>query len=164
MPRCRNQMSPNPDPILHAAEPGIRPRISLDVPVVIAAGGALGAVGRYGLTVVMPHNQGGFPWATFWTNVAGCLLIGVVMVMLTEGAGRPHRLVRPFVGVGILGGLTTFSTYTVDINRLVAAGTPGTALVYMFATLAAALVAVQVGMVMTRWATRARRTGKDTET
>lgn len=141
-----------------------RPTVAFDVPVVVAVGGALGAVGRYGLGVLMPHDQGAFPWATFWTNVAGCLLIGMVMVVLTDARGRPHRLVRPFVGVGILGGFTTFSTYTVDINRLVAAGAPGTAVLYMFATLAAALVAVQVGMVMTRWVTRARRTGKDTET
>lgn len=132
---------------------------SADVPLVIAAGGALGAVARYGVSVALPAGDGSFPWATFWTNVAGCLAIGVLMVLVTEG--RPHRLARPFVGVGVLGGFTTFSTYSVDAVRLVESGSAGTALVYTFGTLAAALVAVEVGMAMTRWVSRARRTRKD---
>lgn len=129
-----------------------------DVALVIAAGGALGAVGRHGLSVVLPAGHGAFPWATFATNVAGCLAIGVLMVLVTEVAGRPHRLTRPFIGVGILGGFTTFSTYSVDAVQLVAAGAASTALLYTFGTLAGALVAVEVGTAVTRWALRPRPT------
>src|SRR6185503_14749578 len=94
---------------------------------VVALGGAAGAVGRYGLAVAWPHRPGTFPWATFVTNVTGCLLIGVLMVLITE-VWSAHRLLRPFLGTGVLGGYTTFSTYTVDVQQLVAAGAPRTAL------------------------------------
>lgn len=160
----RRQVATNPALTSTAITGSVRHRLALDVVLVIAVGGALGAMGRYGLTVWLPHDQAAFPWATFWTNVSGCLLIGVAMAMLTEVAVNPHRLMRPFVGVGILGGFTTFSTYTVEFHELVRSGAAGTALVYTFTTLVAALVAVQVGIVITRVATRVRRTGEGTKT
>lgn len=116
---------------------------------VIAAGGALGALARHGVQTALPAAPGGFPWATFLVNVSGCLLIGVLMVVITE-VRTAHRLVRPFLGVGVLGGYTTFSTYVVDTQRTVAAGAPATALVYLGATLAAALLAVAAGVRLTR--------------
>jgi CrcB protein len=128
-----------------------------DVTVAIAAGGALGALGRYGLSEKLPHPPDGFPSSTFVVNVSGCFLIGVLMVVLTEGAGRPHRLFRPFLGVGVLGGFTTFSTYTVETQQLVTAGAPRLAFGYLLGTLAAALVAAQIGIMVTRVLTRARR-------
>jgi CrcB protein len=125
---------------------------------VISAGGALGAAARYGLDQAFPTGPGGFPWAIFWVNVSGCLLIGVLMVLVVEiWAGRP--LVRPFLGVGVLGGFTTFSTYTVDIQRLVDAGAPGTGLLYLAGTLVAALAATWVGLSVARW-TIARTRGR----
>src|SRR3954470_22436835 len=123
---------------------------------VVAVGGALGAVARYGLSVGMPHRPGTFPWATFVTNVTGCLLIGVLTVLGTE-VWAAHRLLRPFLGTGVLGGYTTFSTYTVDAQRLMAAGHARTALADLAAPLVAALVGVYVGSAMTRTATRRRR-------
>src|SRR5690348_233451 len=71
--------------------------------VAIAIGGGLGALARYGLSQLLPTRPGEFPWATFFTNVLGCLLIGVLMVLITE-RWTVHRLVRPFLGVGVLGG------------------------------------------------------------
>ena len=126
----------------------------------ISVGGALGALARYGLGVAFPPGPTGFPWATFGINVVGSLLIGVLMVLVVE-VWEAHPLVRPFLGVGILGGFTTFSTYAVDVQRLVDAGAAVTALVYLGATLAAALVAVYVGMTVTRAAV-GRREGRRT--
>ena len=83
---------------------------------VIALGGSLGALARFGLSVAFPAGPAGFPWATFGINVSGSLLIGVLAVFVSR-ANRP--LLRPFAGVGVLGGFTTFSTYVVDIQRLV---------------------------------------------
>lgn len=111
------------------------------VVAVVALGGALGAVARYALALHWPAQPGGFPWATFWTNVVGCAVIGVFMVVITE-VRAAHRLVRPFFGTGVLGGFTTFSTYAVDIQRLVDHGRPATGLAYLAATLLAALTAV----------------------
>ncbi|WP_446210060.1 FluC/FEX family fluoride channel [Micromonospora sp. IBSANI012] len=109
----------------------------------IAAGGVLGALARTGLQAAFPHPPTGFPWATFGINVAGCLLIGLLMAVITARPTGP--LVRPFLGVGVLGGFTTFSTYVVDAQRAVAAGAPGTALAYLAATLVGALLAAWTG-------------------
>lgn len=115
----------------------------------VAAGGALGAVARYGATQLWPVPSGGFPWTTLWVNVSGCAVMGVFMVLLTE-VWTGHPLVRPFFGTGVLGGFTTFSTYAVDIRTLVAGGEARTGLAYLAVTLLAALAAVWA----TAWTTR----------
>lgn len=117
--------------------------------VTIAAGGIVGAEARYGLGAVWPHPPDGWPWSTLVINVSGCLLIGVLMVLITE-AFRAHPLLRPFVGVGILGGFTTFSTFAVDIVTLAVHGRAWQALGYLVATPLAALAAVWVGASGTR--------------
>lgn len=119
----------------------------------VAAGGVLGALGRYAVAEASgPHT---FPWPTFAINVTGCLAIGVLLVVITE-ARNVHRLTRPFLGTGLLGGYTTFSTYAVETDRLLS-DHPVTALAYLFGTAAAALLAVQLGVVLTRRLTLPRR-------
>jgi CrcB protein len=121
--------------------------------VVVAVGGAVGALARYGLVVAFPRRPGGFPWATFGTNVSGCLLVGVLLVLVTE-VWAAHRLLRPFLGTGVLGGFTTFSTYTVDVQQLITTGSARTALAYLAGTLIAAVLAGYLGVTMTRVLTR----------
>jgi CrcB protein len=111
----------------------------------IAAGGVLGALARYGLQDAYPHPDSGFGWATFAINVAGCLLIGVVVAIVTESR-RAHRLIRPFLVTGVLGGFTTFSTYIVDVQHALLAGAPRVALLYGGLTLFAALAAAWAGV------------------
>jgi CrcB protein len=139
----------------------VRPS-ALPVVAVISAGGVVGALARYGLSSAWPHPAGGFPWATWVTNVSGCLLIGVLMVIVTEVVtGR--RLLRPFLGVGVLGGYTTFSTYVVDVQRAATAGAPAVGLAYLAGTLLGALLAVWAGVavagVLVRLRRRVRRAG-----
>lgn len=135
---------------------GINLRGHWDVLATISLGGILGSLARYGLATAFPHNSAGFPWATFVTNVVGCLLIGVLMVLVADvWPGR--RLLRPFVGVGVLGGFTTFSTYAVDVWQLLDAGAMATAFAYLAATLIAALLAVYAGTIGTRWLLSKRR-------
>lgn len=111
----------------------------------VSVGGAAGAVARYALATALPRPVHGFPWATFVTNLLGCLLIGVLVTLVTQAwPGRP--LLRPFLGAGVLGGFTTFSTYTVEVVALFHAGAAGTAAVYLLATPALALVAVYAGL------------------
>jgi CrcB protein len=127
--------------------PVLRPR-AWPVPAAISAGGALGALARYGVSAALPHAPTGFPWSTFVINVSGCLLIGVLMTLIDQvWTGR--RLLRPFWGVGVLGGYTTFSTYILDVHQAMRAGAPGVALAYLAATLVAALLAVWVGAAVT---------------
>jgi fluoride exporter len=124
-------------------------RCQWDVLAAIAAGGVLGAEARFGISLALPYRAGGWPWATLLINASGCLLIGVLMVAVTEPT-RAHRLLRPFLGVGLLGGYTTFSAYSVELVQLLGAGRPGPALAYLVLTPVAALGAVWVGATGTR--------------
>lgn len=116
---------------------------------VIAVGGIVGTEARYALSVAWPHGPGQLPAATWVANTSGCFLIGVLMVVLTELTAA-HPLVRPFLGVGVLGGYTTFSTATVEVQQLVQQGRAALALGYLLATVVAALVAVALGTAATR--------------
>ncbi|MER6438592.1 fluoride efflux transporter CrcB [Streptomyces sp. NPDC001185] len=126
------------------------------VVAMVALGGAIGASARYGASLLWPVETGGFPWTTFWVNVVGCAVIGVFMVVITD-VWAAHRLVRPFFGTGVLGGFTTFSTYAVDIQRLLDGGRPATGFAYLVATLCAALAAVWLAVTVTRRALAGRR-------
>ena len=132
---------------------------------VIALGGMLGASARHALELAWPVAADAFPWATFVTNACGCLLIGILMVYVVE-VGGAHPLVRPFLGVGVLGGFTTFSTYAVQTYTLLDEQQSVLSLVYLFGTLLAALVAVAAGVFLARalhrlrhWMAHHRREG-----
>jgi fluoride exporter len=128
----------------------------LDVLAAIAAGGAIGAIARYGIGLELPTPAGGFPVATLLVNASGCLLIGALMALITS-MPRVHRLTRPFLGIGVLGGYTTFSTYAVEAQHLIAAAHPRTALAYLVATLSLALLATYAGAEGARAVLRACR-------
>jgi CrcB protein len=154
----------DPDVDLHdpAQRAETRPR-EWDLLVAMAVGGVVGAEARYGLSAAVPHADDAIPWATVLINASGCLLIGALMVVLLELA-RPHRLWRPFLGVGVLGGYTTYSTFAVDAVRLIEQHRPGLALGYVVTTFAACLVAVWFGTVGTRvMAGRSRSAAPDDE-
>ncbi|HET7305467.1 MAG TPA: CrcB family protein [Segeticoccus sp.] len=118
---------------------------------VVALGGAVGAVTRHLVEVAWPSAPGGFPAAVLAINVVGSALIGVLMVAVTD-VFSPHPLVRPFLGTGVLGGFTTFSTYAVDVHTLTATGETGLAagLGYLVATPVVALLAVWLAASATR--------------
>lgn len=88
-------------------------------------------------------------WATLAVNLVGCALIGVLVVLTTE-VWQAHPLARPFLGTGVLGGFTTFSTYTLDAHGLWAAGDRATAGFYLLGTLLACLVATAAAAGLTR--------------
>ena len=115
----------------------------------VAAGGALGALARWVLESAWPAPPGGFPATTFAINVGGCLFMGVLVVLVTE-VHESHPVVRPFLGVGVLGGFTTFSSYAVEAQQLVGGAHLGVAALYLALTVVAALVAVVLGLMVTR--------------
>lgn len=117
--------------------------------VVIGLGGGFGALARYGLAELVPAGAARLPWTTFCANVVGCLLIGVLMVLLTE-VWSAHRLARPFLGVGFLGGFTTFSAYAEEIRALLASGAVAVAFAYLVGTFLCAMIAVTAGAWLTR--------------
>ena len=73
--------------------------------------------------MIWPNPPGTFPTTILLVNLLGCLVIGVFLTLITE-LWTAHRLVRPFFGTGVLGGFTTFSTYSLDIVTLVRLGHP----------------------------------------
>ena len=113
----------------------------------------IGATARYGIDLLWPRATGGFPWAILVVNVSGCALIGVLIVVIVE-IRFAHRLARPFLATGVLGGFTTFSTYAVEVQRLTAEGSLAVALVYLVLTPSAALASVWGGTVFARRALR----------
>ncbi|WP_445067685.1 fluoride efflux transporter FluC [Streptomyces sp. SAS_281] len=135
-------------PAANAPSPGRR---QAEILAAIAAGGVLGACARYGATLIWPTEPTAFPWTTFWINVTGCAAMGILMVLITERF-TAHPLTRSFLGTGVLGGYTTFSTATLDTQRLLDHGHPGTGLLCAAATLLAAFTAIWATAALTRLA------------
>ena len=112
-----------------------RPRRSFlrsrwDILLVISMGGALGSLARWGVGELLPWSGEDFPWATFIENVSGGFLLGILMVLLLDVL-PPRRYLRPFLGVGLLGGYTTFSTYMLEARELLYSGHVVTAVAYL---------------------------------
>ena len=134
----------------HAAPPGARPhRRDPRTLAVIAAGGAIGTLARYGVTRAVAWSPPRFPLATLLVNVAGSFALGAVLVVALEHR-RGGRHLRAFAGTGVIGALTTFSTFVVDADLLVRAGRVAVAAAYVGASLAAGLIAVSLGIGVTR--------------
>jgi len=125
---------------------------------VIAVGGALGSLARWAVGKGVPHGSASYAWSTFLINVSGALLLGVLMALVLD-VWSERQYVRPFLGVGVLGGYTTFSTYLLDERGLVTGGRPGVALAYLFATLVVGFTGTAVGLAGTRGLLDRRRAG-----
>ncbi|MGQ0625499.1 MAG: fluoride efflux transporter FluC [Sporichthyaceae bacterium] len=96
------------------APPSLAPRVL----AAVACGGVLGSLARYGAGRIWAEESvSDLPITTLGVNVAGCALLGVIMVLLTE-RGPVHPLWRPFLGPGFCGGFTTFSVYAVYVVHL----------------------------------------------
>jgi CrcB protein len=145
-------MAVDPDVDLHVPE---QRAVDAALLAAIALGGVLGAEARYVVARLLDTPVGGWPWDTWLVNVSGSFLIGVLMAVLAT-VRRPHPLVRPFLGVGVLGGFTTFSTAMVEVPDLLGAGRPALALLYLAGTAVSALLATAVGTWLVR-AVRGRR-------
>lgn len=116
----------------------------------IAAGGALGAVSRYGVSLAAGHLIGhGFPWGTLIVNVAGSFLIGILIAVFVH-FWQPPNVLRLFFVTGYLGGFTTFSTFSLDIVTLYERGEMLSAALYGTASVALSIGALFAGMALTR--------------
>lgn len=114
--------------------------------LAVAAGGAAGSVLRY--VVSDPLNRRASPWGTVLVNVLGSFLIGVVVGWYSERSA--DSLVRVFLGVGVLGGFTTFSTWTVETLALLDAGRPVAGLANAVIPLVSGLAAAAAGIALGR--------------
>ena len=117
--------------------------------LLIGAGACVGVPARWLLSVWLP-TQGGFPVATLLTNLLGCLVIGLLQTLFLERRGVSPRLQLLLV-VGLLGGFTTFSTFSVETVQLITAGRGDVAILYQLASLGGGLGAVLLGRALATW-------------
>ncbi|KPP88106.1 MAG: fluoride efflux transporter CrcB [Erythrobacter sp.] len=122
--------------------------------LLVMAGGAIGALARYqlGRAVVQalgPVQVAAFPWATLAANVIGCGLMGLLFGWLARLGGSGETL-RLLLGVGLLGGFTTFSAFGLEMLQLIERGATGVALVYAGFSIAAGLAALWLGLAIMR--------------
>lgn len=116
----------------------------------VALGGALGAMGRYLTGVAAVRVMGhGFPWGTLAVNIAGSFLMGVLVVVLARKGGT-H--LSPLLATGLLGGFTTFSTFSLDALTIYERGQVALAAGYVAASVILSLAAIALGLVVTRGA------------
>lgn len=117
--------------------------------LLVAAGGAVGAVLRY-LCVTGAARAFGpaFPYGVMGANVFGSLLMGVALALLVERTGGGRGAL--FLMSGVLGGFTTFSAFSLDAISLFERGQTATALIYVFGSVALSIAAVALGLWMGR--------------
>jgi CrcB protein len=129
--------------------PTTRRRVRPAAFVAVAAGGALGTATRDALATQFPVGIGAFPWTTFAINVSGSFALGLLLTFVLE-RWPPTRYVRPFLAIGLLGGYTTFSTFSVEADLLFRRGHVAIGLTYVLGSLAAGAGAVYLGIVVGR--------------
>jgi fluoride exporter len=118
--------------------------------MAIAAGGALGSVLRYGLSTWVHTLAGrGFPYGTLAVNVLGCLAMGFLFVLLVERMGE-SAVWRAGLLIGVLGGFTTFSTFSIETFNLIEQGAMAKAAGNMAASLVLCVGATWLGVILAR--------------
>lgn len=117
----------------------------MPVALAVALGGAIGALGRYGLDRLLERRtESVFPWSTFAINVSGCLAIGVLVAALVDRHETPAWL-RVGLVLGVVGGYTTFSTFSQETLDLLEEDRVALALAYAAGSVALGVLAVYAG-------------------
>lgn len=111
--------------------------------LAVAMGGAVGAMGRAGIAAMLT-TAGAFPWQTFAANTIGSLTIGVVWAALVKAEASP--LWSAFLITGVLGGFTTFSTFSLETVQLFEQGAWQTALGYVALSLLSCVLGAALGL------------------
>lgn len=121
----------------------------MDRYLVVFAGAGIGGLTRYVAgTWIMAKYGGRFPMGTFFINVSGSFLIGVLMTLLTERF-EPHPNWRLFLVVGILGGYTTFSSFEYEIYAAVRDGARAMGALYVLSSVVVGYLGVWLGALLT---------------
>jgi CrcB protein len=116
---------------------------------IVALGGALGAILRYLVTSWVQHRVDFFPWGTVAVNLVGSFLIGIVLEMTLRGFLSSQA--RLLLGVGILGGFTTFSSLSWEMLTLLEEGDILPAFLYGFGSLVIGVFCAWLGSIVVRW-------------
>jgi CrcB protein len=135
------------------------PRLHADVIGAVFLGGCVGGYARYAVGVAWTTPLHGFPTATLTVNLLGAFALAVVIVVATDI--RPSRYLRPLLGTGLCGALTTFSSVVVALAQLLAHGAYAIAAGYLAATVVGGLAAASFGLVLSRAVETSRRRSRE---
>lgn len=116
--------------------------------LAVAIGGALGATGRYGVSVALASQSLKFPVATLTVNILGSFLMGVFYIIIVEKALLSQEW-RQVIMIGFLGAFTTFSTFSIETLHLFQAGHWQTAVIYLGVSFLLCVSAVYFGITIT---------------
>ena len=118
---------------------------------LVAIGGAFGACSRYLMIeiITLLHKGSSFPWGTILVNIIGSFLMGVLHFFLTNHLNSLTPQMRLLLATGILGGFTTFSSFSLDTFRLISAGQFTTAFTYIFSSVIFSILAIFFGFYYT---------------
>ncbi len=116
--------------------------------LIVAAGGALGAVARYGVGRLVPAS--GWPWGTMAVNVVGGLAMGLLTGWLAFRGGAGGETVRLFAAVGVLGGFTTFSAFSLETALMIERREFALAGGYVAASVVLSIAALFLGLMLAR--------------
>ncbi len=130
----------------------------LSASLYVALGGGLGAwlrfmTGRAAVALLGPVKASAFPWSTLFCNVAGSLAMGLLAGWLARHAAGAGEATRLFLAVGVLGGFTTFSAFSLELVLMAQRGQIGLAAIYAALSLAAGLAGLLLGLNLMRTAT-----------
>lgn len=123
----------------------------MDKLLLVAVGGAAGALARYGLGVQTLRMWGSaWPYGTFLANILGGLLMGVLVGYLAHRGGADQERLRVLLGVGLLGGFTTFSAFSLETALMIERRTYGQAFGYTLASVVLSVTALFFGLILAR--------------
>jgi len=131
------------------------PRLDTRELLAIYAGGVIGAVTRVGLLEALPYADGEWPWATFAANMAGAVLLGLLVTRLQERL-PPSTYRRPLLGTGLCGAMTTFATLQLELFDMLEGGYAALAAGYAAATLCVGFACVHLATAAARRTRRVR--------
>lgn len=125
--------------------------------LLVGLGGAAGSMARYGVGLVAQRLAPGaawpnplWPWATLTVNLVGGLLMGLLVGWLAQRGGAGQENLRLFGAVGVLGGFTTFSAFSLEVVLMVERRQFGLAAAYVAVSVLVAVAALMVGLMVAR--------------